>query len=47
MYGVYSYDPPFNKDELGFRDMDKLIVLRKGDEVNINTIEIHYKGGPY
>ena len=33
VYAVYSYDPPVNKDELSFRDMDKLIVLRKGDDV--------------
>merc|ERR1719154_484778 len=32
VYAVYSYDP-INKDELGFRDMDKLMVVRKGDEV--------------
>jgi len=32
VYAVYSYDP-INKDELGFRDMDKLTVVRKGDEV--------------
>ena len=32
VYAVYSYDPA-NKDELGFRDMDKLNVVRKGDEV--------------
>lgn len=32
VYAVYTYDA-MNKDELSFRDTDRMIVLRKGDEV--------------
>jgi len=32
VYAVYTYDN-LNKDELSFRDTDRIVVLRKGDEV--------------
>ena len=32
VYAVYTYDA-MNKDEISFRDTDRMVVLRKGDEV--------------